>query len=46
VATMTTAMICSSFAPTVSAASATLVYVTRAPLVRITPPALVMGVGR
>jgi hypothetical protein len=42
----TTTTICSSFAPTVSVASAVLVYAVCTPLVRVTPPALVTGVRR
>jgi hypothetical protein len=44
VAAATTTLICSSFAPTMSVVSAVLVYVACAPLVGVTPPALVMGV--
>jgi hypothetical protein len=45
-AAMTTVKICSSFTPTVSAMSAMLVYAMCAPLVGVTPPALVTGVRR
>jgi hypothetical protein len=43
VAAVTTTVICSSFAPMVSAMSAVLVYAACAPLVGVTSPALVAG---
>jgi hypothetical protein len=46
VAATTTAVICSLFAPTVSTMSVVLLFAVCAPLVSVTPPALVVGVWR
>jgi hypothetical protein len=45
-AAVATTAICSSFAPTVSAASAMLVCAACTHLVGVTPPALIVGVRR